>query len=146
MSTKAHPEMPEQAVWVVFTGRADLVWLRLLRRGFRHCFLAMHDGERWTTLDPLASRLVVGHPPVEADFDLPGFYRGVGLRVLGPFVPRAPEARWLPPLAPLSCVTVVLRVLGLRRALLLTPWQLYRFLRRHGKEQNPRKITLTSGA
>ena len=44
---------------VVFSGATDLRWLGLLKRGFRHCFVALHDGERWITVDALSHRIEV---------------------------------------------------------------------------------------
>jgi hypothetical protein len=60
--------------------------------------------------------------------DLPAQFIGRGMRVLGPFRPAPPSAQYLPPLAPFTCVTACLRVLGQRAPLVLTPWQLFRHL------------------
>ena len=59
----------------VFSGKADLRWLRLLRPGFRHCFVALEEAGRWVTVDPLAGYTDVALQPVPAAFDLAGFYR-----------------------------------------------------------------------
>ncbi|MCB9960244.1 MAG: hypothetical protein H6843_16735 [Rhodospirillaceae bacterium] len=116
------------AAYVAFSGKADLWWLRLLRPGFRHCFLMVSDGRHWITLDPLSTILEVAVQPVPGEFDLPGWYRARGLVVvparLGP-----PPARPLL-IAPLTCVEVVKRALGLHVRWLLTPYQLYRRLAR----------------
>lgn len=96
----------------MFGGGADLPWLRLLRRGFRHCFAALEDAGGWTVLDPLSGRLVVARLDLPPGFDLPGFYRRAGLTVLGPFLPGGPRRSLLPPVAPFSWVALCRAVLG----------------------------------
>jgi hypothetical protein len=120
--------LPPSAVWVAFSGRADLPWLRLLRPGFRHCFCAIADATGWTVVDPLSRRLVVQRLAVAPEFDLPAFWRRAGFRVLGPFTPVAPTPRLWPSLAPFTCVTACLRLLGMRGWGVLTPFGLYRRL------------------
>jgi hypothetical protein len=117
-----------QAVWIAFGGVADQPWLRLLRPGFRHCFAALSDEAGWTVIEPLSGRLMVARLPVAAGFDLPGFYRRAGLRVLGPFVPGAPASRWLPPLAPFTCVALCRALIGESVPFALTPFGLFRAL------------------
>lgn len=112
--------------WVVFCGRADLAWLRLLAPGFRHCFLVLNDGRHWLTLDPLSCFTELEIQPVPPGFDLPAFYRARGLTVVPAPLARG-RARALP-WAPFTCVEAVKRVLGLRARFVLTPRQLYRHL------------------
>jgi hypothetical protein len=114
-----------QLVWIAFGGEADQPWLRLLRRGFRHCFAAIRDEAGWTVLEPLSGRLVVARLPVPAAFDLPGFYRRAGLAVLGPFTPSPPQARRLPPLAPFTCVGLCRALLGADAPRAMTPFGLF---------------------
>jgi len=30
--------------WVVFSGEADLPWLKILKEGYRHCYVLLNDG------------------------------------------------------------------------------------------------------
>ena len=60
----AAPPRAEPRAWVVFCGDADLWWLRLLRPGFRHCFVALNDGTHWITMDPLSPHLEIAVQPV----------------------------------------------------------------------------------
>lgn len=129
--SRAVARLPESAIWIAFSGRADLPWLRLLRPGFRHCFAAVADDRGWTLVDPLWGRLVVQRLAVGPEFDLPAFWRRAGFRVLGPFTPAAPRSGVIPPFGPFNCVTACLRLLGLRWPLALTPFGLYRRLVRH---------------
>ncbi len=118
----------EQEVWIVFGGGADQVWLRPLRRGFRHCFAALRDEAGWTVLEPLSGRLIVARLAVAAGFDLPGFYARAGLAVAGPFAPGPARATWLPRLMPFTCVALCRAVLGAGAPRALTPWGLFRRL------------------
>ena len=109
----------------VFSGKADLGWLRLLRPGFRHCFVALEEAGRWITVDPLAGYTDVAVQPVPAAFDLAGFYRERGFTV----VETRRRRRFRPaPLLPATCVEVAKRVLGIASWRVLTPGQLHDFL------------------
>jgi hypothetical protein len=127
----AHRRFAEESgqhVWIAFGGEADQPWLRLFRRGFRHCFAAIGDEAGWTVLEPLSGRLVVARLPVPAGFDLPGFYRRAGLAVLGPFAPAPPRPRPLPPMTPFTCVGLCRAVLGPESPRALTPFGLFKAL------------------
>jgi len=140
----AHRRMASDAgqrLFIVFGGRADHWWLRLLAPGFRHCFAAIADANGWTILDPLSQRLLVQRLPLDATFDLPAVYARAGLSVLGPFAPSMARARLLPPLLPLTCVALCRALLGPDAPFALTPAALFRRLQ---KAQRDRKINLTS--
>ncbi|MBX9593525.1 MAG: diiron oxygenase [Roseomonas sp.] len=113
---------------MAFGGVADQPWLRLLRPGFRHCFAALSDEAGWTVLEPLSGRLMVARLPVAAGFDLPGFYRRAGLRVLGPFLPGEPAASRGPALMPFTCVSLCRALLGPGTPFAVTPFGLFRAL------------------
>ncbi len=128
MNTDIAHTAPEQTAWVVFSGKTDLPWLRLLRPGFRHCFVLINDGTHWVSIDPLShyTDVLVHHVP--AEFDLPGWLEQRGHSVM-----KAPLRRNLKRPAPfgfLSCVGSAKRVLGIHERNILTPWQLYRYLHR----------------
>ncbi|MGQ9371002.1 hypothetical protein [Azospirillum sp. ST 5-10] len=117
---------PPPRAWVVFSGTAELWWLRLLRPGFRHCFVVLNDGRHWVIVDPLAPFTEVAVLDLPAGFDLPGWFRGIGLTPVAAGLRRG--LRRPAPWAPFTCVEAVKRVLGLHAPLVLTPWQLYRRL------------------
>ncbi|MXP63714.1 hypothetical protein E0493_10180 [Roseomonas sp. M0104] len=119
-----------QRVWIGFGGRADRLWLRLLRPGFRHCFAVLGDSGGWTVVEPLSGRLLVSRPELGPEFDLPGFYRRAGLTVLGPFAPGGAFCGVLPGVLPYSCVAVCRALLGEGAPRALTPRGLYRKLQK----------------
>jgi hypothetical protein len=140
---RAGRDAPQQ-VWIAFGGAADQAWLRALRPGFRHCFAALRDEGGWTVVEPVSGRLLVLRVAMPADYDLPGFYRRAGLRVLGPFAPGPARARPLPALAPQTCVALCRALLGAGAPFALTPFGLFRRLRKILREH--RKNVLTTAA
>ena len=125
------PPLPPRLVLVVFVNHAECRWLRVLRAGFRHCFVVLRDGSVWLACDPLKDRIELSVLSVPESFDLPGFYAARGHRVLAgatrPDLPRRGFA-----IAPLTCVTTAKRLLGVRAPCVWTPWQLYRQLEADG--------------
>lgn len=109
---------------VVFVDQTECPWLRLLRRGFRHCFAAISDGHSWIVCDPLKDRMELAVLRLPARFDLAGFYASQGYEVLIGRVRHAPRQARLT-LSPLTCVAIVKRILGLRAFWVLTPRQLF---------------------
>ena len=117
-----------QRAFVVFSGQADWPWLRLLKPGYRHCFVLFQDGGRWISVDPLLNHMEVQAHEVTAGFDLAAWLRGRGHRVVETEIFRD---RMKPaPFMLFTCVEAVKRVLGLHAAFVLTPWQLFRHLER----------------
>ncbi len=116
-----------QQAWVVFSGQSEISWLKFLKPGFRHCYVLINDGERWTSIDPLSHVTEISvHHHVPVDFNLPGWLEARGNRIV-----RAPLRRDITKPAPFmifTCVEAVKRVLGIHARGIVTPWQLYRHL------------------
>ena len=133
---------PASPVLVVFVEHAGCPWLRLLRRGFRHCFVVLRAGSVWLACEPLKDRIELDALELPCGFDLAAFYHEQGHRVLlGRRPPAGPRRRFA--LAPLTCVTVVKRLLGIDAPRVWTPWQLYTHL--SGSEHGFRTWTGRSG-
>lgn len=121
-------ETPHQEMWVVFSGETDLPWLKMLKPGFRHCFVLINDGQRWMSVDPLSSHTeVLVYHHVMASFDLPSWLESRGYTTLQAGSPL--DHKRAAPLMMFSCVEAVKRLLGIHKRFILTPWQLYQFLK-----------------
>ena len=120
-----------QQVWVVFSGQTDLSWLKILKPGFRHCYVLLNDGQRWTSVDPLSHLTEIAiHHHVPVSFDLPDWLSRRGLKVVSASIRR--DLKKPAPFMAFTCVEAVKRLLGLHHRLIFTPWQLYRHLVRAG--------------
>ena len=116
---------PAPAV-VVFTGDTSLGCLRILKPGFRHCFVAVCRNDHWVICDPLCHRTDLLVISKDAAGDLGAWYRLRGLTVIATWVRPAPPR--IAPLSAYTCVEAVKRILGIHARSVNTPWQLYRHL------------------
>lgn len=125
---KREPLPPCEAV-VVFSGSAAARWLRLLKAGFRHCFLAIQSAGMWIIYDPLATGTeltIVG--AMDSD-DVAAFFTGQGLTAVTTRTRRL--TRTPVPWRPFTCVEAVKRGLGIRDGSIWTPWQLYQYMKKN---------------
>jgi hypothetical protein len=122
-------DLPAPSVLVVFADHVQCRWLRPLRRGFRHCFVVVRAGSLWLACEPLKDRIELDALALPHGFDLATFYGERGHRVLVGQRPPVTARRRLV-VAPLTCVTVVKRLLGIDAPWVWTPWQLYAHLSR----------------
>ena len=102
-------------------------WLApLLKDGFRHCGVAVEAGDYWVFVDPNPDCIRFRVPALK-DFDIGKYFRDQGFHTVE-YVSTGVEVRV--PLAVSNCVGVVKTVLGIRKPFIITPYQLYRYLRR----------------
>jgi hypothetical protein len=123
---------------VVFVGESEVPLLRLLRPGFRHCFVAIAEADCWITYDPLIHRTEINVLPVSSGFDLAALYRSRGFHVVAWRLPEATPHR-AALCRPFTCVEAVKRVLGIHRRRIVTPWQLYRHLVKQNRGASSRR-------
>lgn len=116
----------DESLWGVFSDETDLRILKPLKRGFRHCFILMHQDARWLLVDPRSNKTDVMLLPHPAHFNMPRYFLDKGMTVLK--TTPYPEKRKIAPLLPISCVETVKRLIGLHHWLILTPYHLYRHL------------------
>ena len=150
MTTPAGPA--GRLALVVFVDPVECLWLRPLRRGFRHCFAALQDGAHWLVCDPLKDRIRLTVLELPPGFDLAHYYAAQGHHVLIGHFRESRNRRPLPPV-PLTCVNVIKRLLTIDAPMAFTPWQLYRHLLRqrglwrpvgpNASASNDQKVRLT---
>lgn len=122
---------PKQA-WVVFSNETHLPVLRILKKKFRHCFVIIHDGEHWISIDPMAHYMEVAVQNVPNDFDLPNWLRAQGHNVVKARLSQEQKIRT--PVTFFTCVEVCKRVLGIHKKTIITPWQLHKYLSCRAKD------------
>lgn len=129
-----------QRAWVVFSGQTDLPWLKILKPGYRHCYVLINDGDHWISLDPLPGHTEVMVHHIAPDFDLPNWLKARGFKYVPACItPQNTQSPW----AFYSCVEAVKRVIGLQDRWVITPWQLYKKLTKKqcGTPQNTAPVT-----
>ncbi|WP_173974922.1 hypothetical protein [Magnetospirillum sp. LM-5] len=116
---------------VFFGDGTGLWWLKLLRPGFRHCFVAVEGAGGWVVVDPLSDRTRVAIVPAASADELRRWYARHNYQAVFAEV-HEPNERAMP-WRPYSCVEEVKRVLGINAGHILTPWQLYKYMSRNRK-------------
>lgn len=87
------PGSPE--AWIVFSDQASVWWAKVLKAGFRHCFMIQREANGWRILDPFTRPPKMAALPFPSSFDLPGWLEGQGLMVaVATPIPMAQTARW----------------------------------------------------
>ena len=129
----------EVSVLVVFADAPEKRLLRILKPGFRHCFVlvsGVRAGE-WICLDPQSHRVRCESWCYSPIFDPAAYYRGLGHHCIWARYPAsiAHKVRF----GPMSCVELVKRLLGISAIWIITPWQLYRHLQQ--RAENPGQIS-----
>ena len=123
----ASPDVAPTPALVIFTDAWEIRWLRLLRPGFRHVLVALRSPDgAWVLVNPLSHQMRLDRLAPMEPARLACWFRAQGHTVLPTMTRRAPrrEAPW----APMTCVEVVKRLLGLHARWVWTPWALYRNL------------------
>ena len=117
---------PDGIALIIFSSETDIRWLRILKRGFRHCFACIRTHGQWIFYDPLAHTTCLSVCSGMDSIDLEFWFRQQGFRVMRTKIQPAPQEKLSPAL--FTCVEAVKRILGIRSLLILTPWQLYKHL------------------
>lgn len=119
-------DLNAKKAWVVFTNQTDLKFVRILKRGFRHCFILLHDGNNWISVDPMANYMEVSVHNVPADFDFADWLTQRGHQIIEAKIAR--DITTCAPVMLFTCVEACKRVLGIHKLFIFTPWQLYQHL------------------
>ncbi len=116
----------DRKVWIVFTGKNSLWYLRFLKSNFRHCFILIEDKNHWITVDPLSSHTEIEIIAKTTTQSLTAFFEKSGFQVVqAKFYNHHSKSA---PLAFVNCVEVAKRILGIHKIKIITPYQLYKFL------------------
>jgi hypothetical protein len=116
------------ACLVVFVDQTECSFLRFLKPGFRHCFVALQNRDRWIICDSLKNYIELFSIDTPSSFNLGKFYCKSGHRVIQGFLDDTLKSDIVIPEI-FTCVAVAKRIIGVRSSWTVTPWQLYRLLR-----------------
>jgi len=114
-------------VWVIFPKKSDLWWLRFLKKGYRHCFLILNDGDNWITYDPMSTFTEIIMHKFPRCFNLPRWFDNRGDKVVPAKIIRQTN---IAPFGMYFCVEGVKRILGIQKFWILTPYQLYKYIKK----------------
>lgn len=122
-------------ICIVFVDETSLWWLKLLKKGYRHCYVLfmLDDGLTWIEVNPMSNQIFLnvykflyeedyieilkkksGTKICDVDINF------VGLKVA--------------PFGIFSCVELVKRIVGIHDFFIFTPYQLYKKLKIVGKK------------
>ena len=122
-------------VYVVFENNTSLWWLKVLKPGFRHCYLLLpfEDGNSYLELNPFSNQLSVG---IRRNTGIVGYIDYLCSDSLRQVVRAQIEIAPLKcaPLGLFSCVEFAKRILGMHSRFIITPYQLYKKLKIVGKK------------
>lgn len=121
-----------QRALVVF-GDTEIKLLWFLKKGFRHCFAIIEGQGGWAIYNPLSHYTEIKLYSSLPENEIVDFYTAHGYCVVKTHV-NEPEKK-IAPFALYTCVEAVKRALGLQARWIATPWQLYRYLKIHSKEE-----------
>ncbi len=117
----------KKKLWVVFTGKTDIAWLKILNKNFRHCFVVFKLNDTWCSIDPLSSFTdIQSYQHLKSSYNLPEWLIERGYTVV-PFYTNSIHKRPAP-LMFFTCIEAVKRILGLHKRFIYTPWQIYKYL------------------
>lgn len=134
---EAQEKWPEHECLIFFMDRPDLKWWDYLftRKGFRHCFMVQWDewAQRWLMFD---WRLFQTDVAIMFDFEVEAMLRACRTDTAKLTVVRfwAVKHKIIEAFPIKFCSNTLCRFLGLGNWPMLTPWGLYRTLRREGGE------------
>lgn len=123
-----------EKLFVVFIGKTDLPWLRILKPGFRHCYIMGLQQGLWFSIDPLANQIefiIHNLPPHYRLEDWAAAHGGKAVQVNF----ESLQMRMMP-VEMFTCVAFVKRFLRIRRRRIITPYQLYRYLEEKRVREN----------
>ncbi len=113
--------------YVIFTNSTGLWWLRLLKSGFRHCYIlqSMQKGCLWLEINPFSDQVIINTYNYKEPKSIEDMLEDKDFSVACLVdVMDAPQK--CAPLGFFTCVELVKRVLGIHSANIVTPYQLYK--------------------
>ncbi len=120
--------------YVIFVDEVSLWWLRLLKKGFRHCYLvfSLDSGMTWLEINPMSNRVFFRSHQYCESYDYLSDLESKEVIVMD--VEIIDVGLKTAPIGFFSCVEFVKRSLGIHSLFTITPHQLYKKLKIVGKK------------
>ena len=110
---------------IMFCDSTSLWFLKFLKGGYRHCFVAIKADTHWIVYEPLLRRTEISIIKNADSHYIRECFEQLGCEVLGVSLNRKiPISRSL--LSPFTCVKAVAKVVGVSTGIFCTPHQLYK--------------------
>ena len=114
-----------ESFYVGFSDETTIPVLKLLKHGFRHCFLFFGDENNSFILDPISNRIDLSFVPISIDYLVELFEKN-NIKMV--YIAERFENKKISTSGVFTCVEVVKRVLGISKPFIITPFRLYNFL------------------
>lgn len=118
---------------VMFCDSTSLWWLRFLKSGYRHCFVAVPMDDHWVVYEPLLNRTEITLIPHMSQHEVEQGFKSMGCVVTPAFIATSQLSSHRTIWRPYTCVEAVRRVLGIPPKTVWTPYQLFMYLHQKGK-------------
>ena len=117
--------------YVVFVAADRTIVHRFLKPGFQHCYAVAWDeaADRWVIIEPGFDGVYVR---AVRDDVMAALWAELHRRRAHVLLARAERHQMFRPRFMLTCVSAIAALLALRRCCAVSPWQLYRSLRKRG--------------
>jgi hypothetical protein len=110
--------------YVVFTDQATWMPLKILKRGYRHCFfLGKIDQDQWLIIEPLLHKIDIRLMAVNPTEN----FRMAGYHIVKADMKECHSKNIFVGLT--SCVGIIKKIIGIKGFMIITPYQLVKTLR-----------------
>ncbi len=121
--------------YVVFVDNTSLWWLKILKKGFRHCYVLFEVDEKgnWLELNPMSNQILINMYEYNPEFDYISYLASQKQALCVPVNIACSPLKPAPIMA-FTCVEFVKRILGIHDRKVFTPHQLYKKIQVVGKK------------
>ncbi len=111
--------------YVGFSDETTIPILKLLKHGFRHCFVFFGDENNTFVIDPISNRIDISFIPVGITCII-NLFNQRNIKIV--YIANKFQNKRISSTGVFTCVEVVKRILGISNPFIITPFRLYNFL------------------
>ena len=124
----------QRNAYVVFTGKTNIWYLHFLKKEYKHCFLLLEDNSFWLSFDPLSSHTEIEIISKDKNIFLPDWMISQGFKIVKANFNET--FNHSAPMAIINCVESIKRILGIHNFMIMTPYQLFKYLKKTSNKEN----------